>query len=151
MKITKKVVKELFKGEFDSLDFDELLTESPEVVRARTNTFVDKQAIATMYRKEFQPYHNLKFTDNRDVIKMKDFDGLECLDLVYLPNEDYTRFNKGHLQTTVFSLVKHDNKYYAFVTRKNSRDFDKHLSFNFDQETHNVIIARLVANQSINF
>lgn len=151
MKITKKVAKELFKGNFEGLDYDELLAESPEVDRARTNTFMSKSELVSMFVKELQSYHNLDYTDNRDVIKVKDFEGLERLDLVYLPNEDYSRFSKGHLQTTVFSLVKRDNKYYAFVSRMNSRDFHKRLNFSFDKETHETIVARLVSNQSINF
>ena len=106
MKISKKVAKEIFNGDFSNVNFDEIKTNGRERV-------ID--------------YHEAKLLYKRpEYILVKDFDSLEKMELVHTADEDYARAKRGvHLQTDVLVLKKYEGDWYVRVYREDSKDYKK--------------------------
>ena len=127
MKITKKLAKEIFTGNFSNVNFDELTKEN----KGRVNRFESIEEIEHLY------------TETLDLpLLKKDFDGLRTMELVKLPNEDYKR-SKGHLQTDVLVLQRTIYGYMLFVYRDDSKSYENHLKMIFDEQFKKSIIYRM--------
>ena len=130
MKITKKLAKEIFMGNFSNVNFDELTNDN----KGRVNRFESLEEIEHLYKE----------TLDLPLLK-KDFDGLRVMELVKLPNEDYKR-SKGHLQTDVLRLEREMDGYRLFLYRDNSKSYITHLEIILDEYFKKSIIYRILDN-----
>ena len=130
MKITKKLAKEIFMGNFSIVNFEELTKDN----KGRVNRFESVEEIERLYKE----------TLDLPLLK-KDFDGLHVMELIKLPNEDYKR-SKGHLQTDVLRLEKLTDGYRLFLYRYDSKGYAKHLEIFLDEEVEQSIIHRILDN-----
>ena len=130
MKITKKLAKEIFMGNFSNVNFEELIKEN----KGRVNRFESIEEIERLYKE----------TLDLPLLK-KDFDGLRTMELVKLPNEDYKR-SKGHLQTDVLRLQRKTDCYILFLYRYDSKAYLKRLEMFLDEEVEQSIICRILDN-----
>ena len=135
MKITKKLTKEIFMGDFSNVNFEELTKAN----KGRVNRFESISEIEQLYK------------ENLDIpILKKDLDGFKRLDLVKVSHDDYKR-SKGHLQTDVFSLHKLVDGYYLSIYRYNSISYYKQLNFSFNEQTKKEIINRILNKLNTDF
>ena len=130
MKITKKLAKEIFMGNFSNVNFEELTKGN----KGKVNRFENIEEIARLYKE----------TSDLPLLK-KDFDGLRTMELVKLPNEDYKR-SKGHLQTDVLRLQRTTDGYRLFIYRYDSKAYLKRLEMFLDEEVEQSIINRILDN-----
>ena len=130
MKITKKLAKEIFMGNFSNVNFEELIKDN----KGRVNRFESIEEIERLYKE----------TLDLPLLK-KDFDGLRTMELVKLPNEDYKR-SKGHLQTDVLRLQRTTDCYILFLYRYDSKAYLKRLEMFLDEEVEQSIICRILDN-----
>ena len=130
MKITKKLAKEIFMGNFSNVNFDELTKDN----KGKVNRFENLEEIERLYKE----------TLDLPLLK-KDFDGLRVMELVKLPNEDYKR-SKGHLQTDVLRLEREMDGYRLFLYRDNSKSYITHLEIFLDEHVKKSIIYRILDN-----
>ena len=130
MKITKKLAKEIFMGDFSNVNFDELTKGN----KGKVNRFENIEEIERLYKE----------TLDLPLLK-KDFDGLRVMELVKLPNEDYKR-SKGHLQTDVLRLEREMDGYRLFLYRDNSKSYITHLEIFLDEHVKKSIIYRILDN-----
>ena len=130
MKITKKLAKEIFMGNFSNVNFDELTKDN----KGKVNRFENLEEIERLYKE----------TLDLPLLK-KDFDGLRTMELVKLPNEDYKR-SKGHLQTDVLRLEREMDGYRLFLYRDNSKSYITHLEIFLDEHVKKSIIYRILDN-----
>lgn len=130
MKITKKLAKEIFMGNFSNVNFEELTKDN----KGRVNRFESVEEIERLYKKTL----DLPLLE-------KDFDGLHVMKLIKLPNEDYNR-SKGHLQTDVLILEKLTDSYRLFLYCYDSKGYTKHLEIFLDEEVKQSIIHRILDN-----
>ena len=130
MKITKKLAKEIFMGNFSNVNFEELTKGN----KGKVNRFKNIEEIERLYKE----------TLDLPLLK-KDFDGLRVMELVKLPNEDYKR-SKGHLQTDVLRLEREIDGYRLFLYRDNSKSYITHLEIFLDEHVKQSIIYRILDN-----
>lgn len=132
MKITKKVAKEVFNGDFSNVNFDEIKTNGRERV-------IDYHEAKRLYKRP-------------EYILLKDFDSLEKMELVHTPDEDYARAKRGvHLQTDVLVLKKCEGDWYVRVFREDSKDYKKKINYKFTNEKHAEILERLAEKSTVSF
>ena len=132
MKITKKLAKEIFMGDFSNVNFEELTKDN----KGRVNRFENLEEIEQLYK------------ENLDIpILKKDFDGFKMLKIVKVANEDY----KGHLQTDVLCLHKFVGRYFLSLYRDNSISYYKQLNFSFEEQTKKEIINRILDKLNTDF
>ena len=130
MKITKKLAKEIFMGDFSNVNFEELTKDN----KGRVNRFNCISEIEQLYKENF------------DIpILKKDFDGLRVMELIKLPNEDYKR-SKGYLQTDVLRLERSMDGYRFFLYRDNSKAYTNHLDIFLDEQVKKYITYRILDN-----
>ena len=134
MKITKKLAKEIFMGNFSSVNFEELTKDNKGCV----NRFESLEEIERLYKE----------TLDLPLLK-KDFDGLHVMELIKCPNEDYKR-SKGHLQTDVFTLQRTMDGYRLLLYRDDSKSYVKHIEMILDDEVKQSIIYRILDNLKTN-
>lgn len=135
MKITKKVAKEIFMGDFSNLNFYELTKDN----KGRVNRFESRSEIEQVYK------------ENLDIpILKKDFDGFKMLEIVKVSHHDYKR-SKGYLQTDVFCLQKFVDGYYLSLYRYNSISYYKQLNLRFEEKTKKEIINRMTDKLKTDF
>ncbi len=135
MKITKKLAKEIFMGDFSNVNFEELTKDN----KGRVNRFENLEEIEQLYK------------ENLDIpILKKDFDGFKMLEIVKVANEDY-KGSKGHLQTDVLCLHKFVGRYFLSLYRDNSISYYKQLNFSFEEQTKKEIINRILGKLNTNF
>ena len=130
MKITKKLAKEIFMGNFSNVNFEELTKDN----KGKVNRFESLEEIERLYKE----------TLDLPLLK-KDFDGLRTMELIKLPNEDY-KHSKGHLQTDVLRLEKAMDGYRLFLYRDNSKEYTNHLDMFLDEHVKKSIIYRILDN-----
>ena len=130
MKITKKLAKEIFMGNFSNVNFDELTKDN----KGKVNRFESIEEIERLYKE----------TLDLPLLK-KDFYGLRVMELIKLPNEDY-KYSKGHLQTDVLRLERVMDGYRLFLYRDNSKSYINHLKMILDKHTKQSIIYRMLDN-----
>ena len=130
MKITKKLAKEIFMGNFSNVNFEKLIKDN----KGRVNRFESIEEIEHLYKE----------TLDLPLLK-KDFDGLRTMELVKLPNEGYKR-SKGHLQTDVLRLQRTTDGYRLFLYRYDSKAYLKHLEMFLDEEVGQSINCRILDN-----
>ena len=135
MKISKKLAKEIFMGNFSNVNFEELTKDN----KGKVNRFENLEDIERLYKK----------TLDLPLLK-KDFDGLRVMKLTKLPNEDY-KHSKGHLQTDVLSLQRTIDGYRLFLFRDDSKSYYKHVTIVFNDETKNKIINRMIDKLKTDF
>lgn len=135
MKITKKLAKEIFMGNFSNVNFDELTKDN----KGKVNRFESLEEIERLYNE----------TLDLPLLK-KDFDGLRIMELIKLPNEDYKR-SKGHLQTDVLSLQCTIDGYRLLLLRDNSKSYYKHVTIVFNDGTKDKIINRIIDKLNTDF
>ena len=135
MKITKKLAKEIFMGNFLNVNFEELTKSN----KGKVNRFESLEEIERLYKE----------TLDLPLLK-KDFDGLRIMELIKLPNEDYKR-SKGHLQTDVLSLQRTMDGYRLSLYRDDSKSYYKHVTIVFNDETKNKIIHRMIDKLNTDF
>ena len=134
MKITKKLAKEIFMGNFSNVNFEELTKDN----KGKVNRFESIEEIEHLYKE----------TLDLPLLK-KDFDGLCVMELIKLPNEEYKR-SKGHLQTDVLRLEITMDGYRLFLYRYNSKAYVKHIEMVLDDEVKQSIIYRILDNLKTN-
>lgn len=135
MKITKKLAKEIFQGNFKNINWDQLQTEK---------IGNDKYMYS---RNSFQPrvefvealYHRPEF------ITDKEFDKLAGMRIVYLPGKRQSLKGKKHYEyTDVLSMRKAvDGHYYLQIERCKADRFHAHCVFDFDMNTRAVLLERM--------
>ena len=130
MKITKKLAKEIFMGNFSNVNFEELTKDN----KGKVNRFESLEEIEHLYKQ----------TLDLPILK-KDFDGLRAMELIKLPNEDYKR-SKGHLQTDVLVLQRTTDGYRLLLHRDNSKAYKNHLEMILEEQTKKSIIYRMLDN-----
>ena len=130
MKITKKLAKEIFMGNFSNVNFEELTKDN----KGRVNRFESLEEIERLYKE----------TLDLPLLK-KDFDGLRVMELIKLPNDDY-KHSKGHLQTDVLRLQRTTDGYILFSYRYDSKSYKNHLEILLDEHTEQSIICRILDN-----
>ena len=130
MKITKKLAKEIFTGNFSNVNFDELTKDN----KGKVNRFESIEEIERLYKE----------TLDLPLLK-KDFDGLYSMELIKLPNEDY-KHSKGHLQTDVLRLERAMDGYRFFLYRDDSKSYENHLKMLFDEQIRKSILYRMLDN-----
>ena len=130
MKITKKLAKEIFMGDFSNVNFYELTKDN----KGKVNRFESLEEIKRLYMETL----DLPLLE-------KDFDGLRVMELIKLPNEDYKR-SKGHLQTDVLRLERAMDGYRLFLYRDNSKSYINHLEITLDEHVKKSIIYRMLDN-----
>ena len=135
MKITKKLAKEIFMGNFSNVNFEELIKGN----KGRVNRFESISEIEQLYKENLVS----------PIIK-KDFDGFKMLEIVKVINEDYKRY-KGYLQTDVLCLHKLVDGYYLSLYRYNSIFYYNHLNFMFEEQTKKEIINRTLNKLNTDF
>ena len=135
MKITKKLAKEIFMGNFSNVNFDELTKGN----KGRVNRFESIEEIERLYKE----------TLDLPLLK-KDFEDFKILEIVKVAHEDYKR-SKGHLQTDVFCLHKLVDGYYLSIYRYNSLSYYKQLTFRFEERTEKEIIRRILDKLNTEF
>ena len=135
MKISKKLAKEIFMGNFSNVNFEELTKDN----KGKVNRFESLEQIEHLYKQ----------TLDLPLLK-KDFDGLRIMELVKLPNEDYKR-SKGHLQTDVLILQRTIDGYILLLHRDSSKSYYKHVTIVFNDETKNKIINRMIDKLKTDF
>lgn len=134
MKITKKLAKEIFKGDFANVDFDEIKTNGRERV-LNYNT-----------AKEIYNYNRPEY------ILAKDFDSLEKLEIVHTADEEYARAKRGvHLQTDVLVLKKYEGDWYLRAYREDSKEYKKQVNYKFTSEKRTEILERLAERSTVHF
>ena len=130
MKLTKKLAKEIFMGNFSNVNFEELTKDN----KGKVNRFESLEEIERLYKE----------TLDLPLLK-KDFDGLRVMELIKLPNEDYKR-SKGHLQTDVLRLERTTDGYRLFLYRYDSKAYKNHLEIFLDEHVKKSIINRMLDN-----
>ena len=135
MKITKKLAKEIFMGDFSNVNFEELTKEN----KGRVNRFENLEEIEHLYKE----------TLDLPLLK-KDFEDFKILEIVKVAHEDYKR-SKGYLQTDVFCLHKLVDGYYLSIYRYNSISYYKQLTFRFEERTEKEIIRRILEKLNTEF
>lgn len=125
MKITKKLAKEIFKGDFSNVDIAGLQKDS----KARERVFKTAYDLKTSYI-------------NSEFIKQKDFDELQTLFIAHTPKESYSR-GKGILMTDIFCLECKQDGYYISIFRDKSECF-KGTEFKFSPEKKKQIKNRIL-------
>ena len=130
MKITKKLAKEIFMGDFSNVNFEELTKDN----KGKVNRFESLEEIERLYKE----------TLDLPLLK-KDFDGLRVMELIKLPNEDYKR-SKGHLQTDVLRLERVMDGYRLFLYRYDSKAYKNHLEMFLSEQVEQSIINRIMDN-----
>ena len=130
MKITKKLAKEIFMGDFSNVNFEELTKDN----KGRVNRFESLEEIEHIYKQ----------TLDLPLLK-KDFDGLHLMEIIKCPNEDYKR-SKGHLQTDVLRLQRTMDGYRLFLHRDDSKAYVKRIEMVLDDEVKQSIIYRILDN-----
>lgn len=132
MKITTKLAKEIFKGDFTNVNLEELQKGN----KAR--------------ERKFKYYKDLKDTYIKpDYIKLKHFKGLKYLEIIKCPNEEYQGRNKNTLMTDKLMLIKYNGSWYLEISREASKNFKKHVSFFFDEETKKEITENIIKSLEI--
>ena len=134
MKITKKLAKEIFMGNFSNVNFEELTKDN----KGRVNRFESLEEIERLYKE----------TLDLPLLK-KDFDSLRVMELIKCPNEDYKR-SKGHLQTDVFTLQRTMDGYRLLLYRDDSKAYVKNIEMILDEEAKQSIIYRILDNLKTN-
>ncbi len=125
MKITKKIAKEIFKGDFSNVDIEKLQEGS----KAKERTFKFPSELERAFVKS-------------DFIKQKDFDDLQTLFIAHTPKESYSR-GKFSLMTDVFCLEKKEDGYHISIFRDKSECF-KGTEFKFSPEKKKQIQNRIL-------
>lgn len=125
MKITKKLAKEIFKGDFSNVDIAKLQKDSKEKER----TFKFPSELERAYIKS-------------EFIKQKDFDELQTLFIAHTPKESYSRGNST-LMTDIFCLECKQDGYYISIFRDKSECF-KGTEFKFSPEKKKQIQNRIL-------
>lgn len=125
MKITKKLAKEIFKGDFSNVNVAELQKDS----KARERVFKTAYDLKTSYIKS-------------EFIKQKDFDELQTLFIAHTPKESYSR-GKGTLMTDIFCLECKQDGYHVSIFRDKSEHF-KGTEFKFEHDKKKQIQNRIL-------
>ena len=128
MKITKKLAKEIFMGNFSNVNFEELTKDN----KGRVNRFESVEEIERLYKE----------TLYLPLLK-KDFDGLRVMELIKLPDEHY-KHSKAHLQTDVLRLERTLDGYRLFLYRDNSNAYITPLEISLDEHVKKSIIYRII-------
>lgn len=127
MKITKKLAKEIFKGDFSNVNVTKLQKDS----KAKERTFKFPSELGMAYIKS-------KF------IKQKDFDELQALFITHTPKESYSRGNYP-LMTDVFCMEKKEDGYHISIFRDKSECF-KGTEFKFSPDKKKQIQNRILCS-----
>lgn len=125
MKITKKLAKEIFKGDFSNVDIAEIQKDN----KSRERTFKSTYDLRISYIKS-------------DYIKQKDFDDLQVLFISHTPKESYQR-GRFPLMTDVFCLEKKEDGYHISIFRDKSECF-KGTEYKFSIEKTEEIKERII-------
>lgn len=127
MKITTKLAKEIFSGDFTNVNLEELQKDN----KAR--------------ERKYKYYKDLKDTYVKpDYIKLKHFSGLKSLEIIKCPGEEYSGRSKGTLMTDVLRLSKFKDSWYLDIVREASKDYKKQVYFSFDDDTHEEITKNII-------
>lgn len=127
MKITKKLAKEIFKGDFSNVNIAELQKGS----KAKERIFKLPSEIESSYVRS-------------DFIKQKDFDELKTLFIAHTPKESYSR-GKFSLMTDIFCLEKKEDGYHISIFRDKSECF-KGTEFKFSPDKKKQIQNRILCS-----
>lgn len=126
MKITKKLAREILVGNFENVDLDTLQKGN----RAYNNKFEYIKDLEKVYQKA------------GITLRKKDLESLDYLEVVYLPNESYSRRSKGILMTDVLILSKWEEGYNLFISREPSANHKKCINLKVSKELKEEIIAK---------
>lgn len=127
MKITKKLAKEIFKGDFSNVNVTKLQKDS----KSKERTFKFPSELGMAYIKS-------------EFIKQKDFDELQALFITHTPKESYSRGTYS-LMTDVFCMEKKEDGYHISIFRDKSECF-KGTEFKFSPDKKKQIQNRILCS-----
>lgn len=131
MKITKKLAKEIFEGNFENLPLEEL--KNPRVTTNYFNSLSD-------FEKEYS---------KPEYLSSKDFEGVTYLKIIHTQGSKYhgKKSSKYHVMTDVFHVWNRHGEWYATIARENSRYYDKNVEIQMNDGTYMKAIARILKSQ----
>lgn len=131
MKITKKLAKEIFEGNFENLPLEDL--KNPRVT---TNYFNYMSDLNKVYSKP-------------EYLDSKDFEGVTYIKIIHTHGGKYTsrKTRKYELMTDVLHVWNHEGKWYATIARENSDYYSKGVEIQMNDETYMKAIARILQSQ----
>lgn len=135
MKITKKLAKEIFQGNFKNINWDQLQIDKigNDKRKYSVNCFPPRVEFVEAL------YHRPEF------ITDKEFDKLAGMRIVYLPGKRKSLKGKKYYEwTDVLVMYKAvDGHYYLQIERCKSERFRAHCVFDFDMNTRAVLLERM--------
>lgn len=132
MKITTKLAKEIFSGNFTNVDLKELQKDN----KAKERKYKSYMDLKDAYIKP-------------EYIKLKHFKGLNSLEIIKCPGEKYGGRCKGILMTDVLRLSKLRGSWYLDISREVSIDYKKQVYFSFDEDTHEEITKNIIKSLEV--
>lgn len=131
MKITKKLAKEIFEGNFENLPLEEL--KNPRVTTNYFNSVSD-------FEKEYS---------KPEYLSSKDFEGVTYLKIIHTKGSEYhgKKSSKYHVMTDVLHVWNHHGKWYVTIARENSGYYDKNVEIQMNDGTYMKAIARILKSQ----
>jgi hypothetical protein len=139
MKITKKLAKEIFQGNFKNINWDQLQIDKigNDNRKYSVNCFPPRVEFVEAL------YHRPEF------ITDKEFDKLTGMRIVYLPGKSKNlKGKKFYEYTDVLSMRKAvDGHYYLQIERCKSERFYAVCNFDFDINTRAVLLERMVKSE----
>lgn len=135
MKITKKLAKEIFQGNFKNIDWGHLNSEKI----GNDNRMYSVNCFPPRVEFVEALYHRPEF------ITDKEFDKLTGMRIVYLPGKRESLKGKKHYEwTDVLSMRKAvDGHYYLQIERCKADRFRANCVFDFDMNTRAVLLERM--------
>ena len=134
MRITKKLAKEIFEGNFENVPLEDWKNK-----RVTTNYFNTMSDLNKVYTKP-------------DYLESKDFEGLTYLKIVHTHGGKYNnkKTRKYELMTDVLHVWKNEGKWYATIARENSEYYSKGVEIQLTEEVKMKAIARILKAQKEN-
>lgn len=131
MRITKKLAKEIFEGNFENVPLEDWKNK-----RVTTNYFNTMSDLNKAYTKP-------------EYLDSKDFEGLTYLKIVHTYGGKYNskKTRKYELMTDVLHIWKHEGKWYATIARENSSYYSKGVEIQVTEEVKMKAIARILNSQ----
>ena len=148
MRITKKLAKEIFEGNFENVPLEEWKNK-----RVTTNYFNTMSDLNKAYTKpeylESKDFEGLTYLKIVQYLESKDFEGLTYLKIVHTYGGKYNskKTRKYELMTDVLHIWKHEGKWYATIARENSSYYSKGVEIQVTEEVKMKAIVQILNSQ----
>lgn len=135
MKITKKLAKEIFQGNFKNIYWGRLNSEKI----GNDNRMYSVNCFPPRVEFVEALYHRPEF------ITDKEFDKLTSMQLVYLPGKRKSLKGKKYYEWTDVLVMRKtaDGTYHLAIERCEAKRFRANTNFNFDKATRALLLERM--------